>query len=194
MPDSLMRTVLGGLVVCTLAALTLHGRATGQGAGKDGGADLTKAPLDRLVADLDSVDGKVRVAATREIFRRGQDALAGLRKVGAKQVAPFGGTIAPRRLDVVYSLIQGLPPNPPGARSGYRTDSFGLHVDQGTALQDVEAMGKKYGFSPSSTFRADSRPSCYVRLDQGKALEEVMRRVLTEEPRVRTVNLNYFEG
>ena len=31
----------------------------------------------QLIADLDSADGKVRVAASKEIFRRGKKALAG---------------------------------------------------------------------------------------------------------------------
>ncbi len=150
--------------------------------------------VERLIADLASADGKVRAAATGEIFARGKGVLPELKKAGAKQIAPFGGTVdGARRLDAVYSLLEGLPPNLLGARSGYKTDGFGLHVVKGTTAEDVARLGKNYGFTLDGTFRADGRPNCYVKLAPGKTLDEVLRRVLAEVPAVATTNLNYFE-
>jgi len=54
-------------------------------------------------------------------------------------------------------------------------------------------MGKKDGFVVEKDFGPDSRPNCYVRVEPGKKLEDVLKRVLTEEPKVRTANLSYFE-
>src|SRR5262245_19260554 len=70
-----------------------------------------KPSLDKLIADLDAADGKVRAAATKEIFGRGKEALAALEGAGAKQIAPVSGGINTRRLDAVFSLLQGLPQN-----------------------------------------------------------------------------------
>jgi hypothetical protein len=36
-------------------------------------------------------------------------------------------------------------------------------------------------------------PAGFVRVEQGKNLQDVLKRLLCEEPRVRTANLNYFE-
>jgi hypothetical protein len=149
--------------------------------------------LNKLVNDLDSADGNVRVTATKEIFLRGKEALAALKEAGANQVAPTGGTANTRRLNIVYSLIEGLPPTPQKALAGYKTDSFGLHVVPGTTAEDVVEMGKKYGFKVDGSFKDVHSPSCYVRLAKDKALAEVLQRLLTEEPKIRTINLNYFD-
>jgi hypothetical protein len=148
-------------------------------------------PIEKLLAALDSADGNERAAATAEIFRRGKDVLPDLRKAGAKQIAPTGGTTATRRLDMVFSLLEGLPPNIPNALAGYGPDSFGLHVAEKTTAADVAAMGKKYGFTLAGDFRDDGRPNCYVQISKG-SLAEVLTRLLSEEPKVTTVNLNYF--
>jgi RNA polymerase sigma factor (sigma-70 family) len=148
--------------------------------------------VEELVADLASADGKRRAAATAEVFRRGRHLLPALRKAGAKQIAPTGGTTSTRRLDMVYSLLKGLPPNDPGARPGYHTTSFGLHLVDGSTAEEVEAMGKKYGFSPFAAPSPGAAPQCYARVPEG-ALPTVLRRLLSEEPKVITVNLNYFE-
>src|SRR4051812_27034505 len=73
----------------------------------------TKMSNEELVAALEAADGSVRVAATAKLFRRGKETLPALKAVGAKQVAPVGGTVdGTRRRDLVYSLLEGLPPNP----------------------------------------------------------------------------------
>jgi hypothetical protein len=183
-------TVFLGALLCTLVWLSAGQRAPAQGAEPKGGH--AKMPIEKLLASLDSADGKARAAATAELFRRGKDVLPALRAAGAKQVAPTGGTITTRRLDIVFSLLEGLPPNIPNALAGYQTDSFGLHVAEKTTAADVAAMGKKYGFALVGDFRADGRPNCYVRISEG-SLAEVLTRLLSEEPKVTTVNLDYFE-
>jgi hypothetical protein len=151
------------------------------------------ATVEKLIADLNSADGAVRTAATRELFARGKAVLPDLKKAGAKQITPFGTVDGTRRIDAVYSLIEGLQPNLPRARAGYTSDSFGLHVAAGTTADDVAAMAKKYGFTPAGDFRADTRPNVYVKLAPGKPLEDVLKRILAEEPKATTINLNYVE-
>ena len=77
--------------------------------------------------------------------RRGKAILPDLKKAGATQVAPTGATLDTKRLDIEYSAIEGLPPNPPDAGSGYKTDSFGLHVEKGMTEDELQKMCKKYG-------------------------------------------------
>lgn len=143
-------------------------------------------PVDKLVADLQGEDGMKRVAAPKELFQRGKDVLEGLKKAGAKQITP-SGTIASRRLDVVYSLIEGLSPG------NYVRNSFGLWVEKGTTQEEVLQMGKRHGFTLEGTFRPDGVPNAYVWLNQGKVLADVLRGVLASEPKVVSVNLNYVE-
>src|SRR5208283_5000518 len=98
-----------------------------------------------LVADLNSPDGQKRIAASAEIFRRGKAVLPDLKKAGAKQVAPVGGTVdGTTRLAMTYSVIEGFPLNPPKARAGYRTDTFGLHVEKGTTAEDIQKICQKH--------------------------------------------------
>ena len=153
---------------------------------------LAEMSIDKLIADLGSIDGKERTLATAEIFRRGKDTLPALRNARAKQIAPTGGSIdGTGRLNIVFSLLEGLPPNQPKALEGYRTDGFGLHVEKRTTVAEVKAMGEKYGFSLDGDFSANSSPNCYVRI-KNKSLTEVLIRLLSEEPRVISLNLNYF--
>ena len=165
-------------------------------------APIEKASLDKLIDDLDSADGQVRIAATKEIFRRGAPVLPGLKKAGAKQIAPFGPMVDvdkdgrqfchTPRLDMVYSLLEGLPPNK--TLSGYGTDQFAINAIKGTTRKEIEEMGKACGFSIKDeplAFKANGNPTCYVSLGKGKTLAGVLKRVLTEEPKVTTLNLYY---
>lgn len=146
-------------------------------------------PVKSLVADLKSADGAKRIASTKELFRQGKGVLPDLKQAGAKQISPFG-TIQTRRLDMVFSLIEGLKPSP--RRAGYKSNSFGLHLENGITEDEVVQMGKKHGFVLEGELR-NGVPNCYVRLVNGKSLAEVLRAVLTGEPKVTSVNLNYFE-
>ncbi|MCX7993699.1 MAG: hypothetical protein N2651_08525 [Fimbriimonadales bacterium] len=156
----------------------------------DGAQPSTPQPFERLtvaqlVRLLSSKDGRERAAATKELFRRGRRIAPDLRKAGAKPIA----TVSPPRLDVVYSLIQGLP------QGNYRTDSFGLHMEPKTSREEVEALGEKYSFvlPPEEPFDTRYAPNCYVRLRRGVQLEAILRALLSNEPKVVTVNLNYYE-
>jgi hypothetical protein len=122
-------------------------------------ADARERPVGILVAELESADGRTRLAATQELFARGKAALPDLEKTGARLIAP-AGTINPRRPDVVYSLLKGLPPNPPGARGGCRPDGFGLHLEIPASQGDVERTGQQYGFALSGILSNFTRPSC----------------------------------
>jgi hypothetical protein len=94
---------------------------------------------------------------------------------------------------MVYSVLEGFPPNPPGAHAGYRPDAFGLHVENGTTAEDIGKICEKYRCALIGKFNPDFRPSCYVQVGQGTTLEAVIRQILASEPKVTTINLNYFE-
>ena len=160
-------------------------------AGQEAGQKMS---IEMLINDLGSGDGGKRTAATKEIFRRGKAVLPDLKKAGAKQVAPTGATVDTKRLDIVYSAIEGFPPNPPDARSGYKTDSFGLHVEKGMTEDELQKMCKKYGCTLVGKFIPASLPSCYLKIGPGPALEALIQQILSAEPKVTTINLNYFVG
>ena len=171
-----------GTAIVILGAI---GWVTGQEAGQ-------KMPIENLIGDLGSDDGAKRIAASAEIFRRGKDVLPDLKKAGAKQVAPGGATLDTRRLDMVYSVMEGFPPTPPRAVGGYMTDKFGLLVEKGTTGDEVQKMSEKYKCTLDGKFNIEHRPSCYFQIGKGQSLEEVIRQVLVNEPKVIKINLNYF--
>jgi hypothetical protein len=94
---------------------------------------------------------------------------------------------------MVYSVLQGFPPNQPKALAGYITDKFGLHVEKGTTEEEIRKMATKHGCSLQGKFNLDFRPSCYFQIGPRQSLAEVIRQVLSGEPKVRTINLNYYE-
>lgn len=175
-----MRFWIFAIILAAATGASAHQREAGE-----------KVSIETLVADLNSPDGQKRIAASAEIFRRGKAVLPDLKKVGAKQVTPFG-TILSSRLNAVYSLIEGLPANPVDKLAGYSTSRIGLILEKGTTKEEVIQMGKKYGFSLGN-FRGDTVPNCYVTLDKGKSLADVMQQVLKTEPKLISVHLHYFE-
>jgi RNA polymerase sigma factor (sigma-70 family) len=144
-------------------------------------------PIGILVTELESADGATRLSATKDLFARGKDAIADLEKAGAKSLLPARPGI-PRRLDVVYSLLKGLPDNPLG--TGAESNCFGLHLDVLQTQADVERMGKQYGFSIRGDFSKTGSLKCFVTPEKGKKLPDVMRAVLTGEAKVITLQLN----
>ena len=105
-----------------------------------------------------------------------------------------------RRNGSVTAAIRGAVPlksavrkSPRTNRAGYKTNSFGIHLEKDCTKRYVVAMGKKHGFRLPDSFRADGRPNCYVILERGKNLPAVLKAVLLNEPKVVSVNLNYFE-
>ena len=137
--------------VCGIALVTLT--TSSFVGGQEGG----KMSIEMLVNDLNSGDGSKRAAATTEIFLRGKAALSDLKKAGAKQVAPVGGSVdGTRRLDMVYSVLEGFPPNHPKAFAGYKTDTFGLHVEKGTTAEDIQKICQKYQCTLVGKFNTES--------------------------------------
>ena len=175
------------LVMSVLILATTSCRATGQ-------EDLKKMSIRSLVGDLSSADGTKRVVASAELFRRGKDVLPELKNAGAKQLAPFEGSVdGTRRLDMVYSVIEGFPPNAPTYRAGYRTNSFGLHLEKGTTEEDARKIAKTHQCILVGDFTTEGRPNCYLQVGSSGMLEAVIRRILSTEPKVTTINLNAFE-
>jgi hypothetical protein len=154
-------------------------------------AVATPDQVRQWIANVSADDGRKRMAATQALFKLGPDAIEPLKRAGAMQISPLG-TIATRRLDMIYSLVVGLELSPPGGRAGYTTNGFGLHADKDCTLEEVTKLGEKYGFDIDGPFQPDGQPACYVDLKPGKNLVEVLKAILSNEPRVVTVNLNYF--
>jgi RNA polymerase sigma factor (sigma-70 family) len=148
-----------------------------------------RTSVEQLVAELKSAEGDVRVAATRELFDRGKQALPELKKAGAKNIGSEG-TIASSRLDAVFSLIQGLTPS--GKTRHYANGSFGLNLQPGTTTDEFSALAKKYDLEPLGKLDFEGQPNCYVAY-KSKSLPDVLKRLLTEAPLVMSVSLNYVE-
>ena len=129
-------------------------------------------------------DPAARLSATQELFRRGPAILPQLERAGSKPMS----TVSPARGDVIYTLLRGHLSTESAA-----PDSFGLQVDANLTASDVQRMGLAHGFRliPYSQCRPDVSPICYVHLLPGRNLAAVLREILTTEPRVSTVNLNY---
>ena len=157
----------------------------------EGQEETKKMTTENLIREMSSADGNARVTATAELFRRGKDVLPDLKKAGAKQVAPFGPST--RRLDMVYSVFEGFPPNVPTALFGYTTNSFGLHVEKGTTEEDIQKICMKHQCTLVGKFTTEGRPNCYLQIGPGPSLEAVIQQILTTEPKVTTINLNYFD-
>ena len=95
---------------------------------------------------------------------------------------------------IVYSILEGFQPNQPKALGGYKTDSFGLHVEKGTTADDVRKICQKYQCTLVGKFITESRPNCYLKIGPGQFLGAVIQQILEAEAKVTTINLNYFEG
>jgi hypothetical protein len=56
-------------------------------------------------------------------------------------------------------------------------------------------MGARHGFTlpTDHVLDTDNSPSCYVLLKEGNDLWHVIAQLLSIEPKVRTVNLNYVD-
>jgi hypothetical protein len=158
-----------------------------------GPEEIGEFPINSLISDLSSEAGAKRVAASAEILRRGKVVLPDLKKAGAKQLAPAGGTLHTRRLDMVYSAMEGFPPDLPGTQVGYLTDAFGLYVEKGTTEEEILAMSKKYGCKLDGKLNLEGRPSIKFGIGKGQSLERVIQQVLANEPKVITINLYYIE-
>ena len=148
--------------------------------------DLPPATVAELLAAVNGAEAGARLSATRELFLRGPSIVGQLESAGALAM----GTLSPPRGDVVYSLLKGELSTANAAPA-----TFGLHVEAGTSMQDVERMGRAHGFRllPAAVCRPNQSPSCYVQLVPGRRLADVLRDILTTEAQVRTVNLNQVE-
>ncbi|RVG20638.1 hypothetical protein [Sinorhizobium meliloti] len=150
------------------------------------GAESMSQPSDnKLMAAVLGDDPQVRTIASATLLQQGLDAIDTLVESGASAMSG----LAPRRLDVIYSILTG-------ETSGrYKTNTFGLHLLPGTTSEVVREIGDRTGFilAEGSTCSTDQFPSCYVTVRQGADMWEVMTRLLSTEPAVVTVNLNYIE-
>jgi hypothetical protein len=171
--------------------------------------DLSKVSVEDLARDLSSEDGARRVLASRELLRRrkySQDILKDLEKAGAKEVLPI---VSPtekqpmtRRLDLVYSLIRGLPRVDPKSQMGIRMNRFTLRLDKGVTRAEFDRMERQYKFGLHSEkqdmFRPDAATVCDVVITEewepaartpSEKLEQAVEEILTTEPRVETISL-----
>src|SRR5262249_1955700 len=148
--------------------------------------DERPRPVPVLVAELDSADGRLRVEATKELFRRGPAVLKELESAGAKPVTPADGKAGARRPGVGYSLLEGVP-------ADTRRDRIPLRFDIYTTEEMVDRMGEAYGFRFAALEErhplAGAVPVSDMGLAEGKKPEDVLRAVLGSEARVVTAGL-----
>jgi len=150
------------------------------------GGDMSQKAVVALLKQANGHDPAARLEASRALFRLGPAVAPQLERAGAKPMA----TISSPRGDVIYTLLSGKL-----NLAGADPNSFGVHVEANTSAKDVDRMGAAHGFrvlAPGQC-RPDLSPACYVHLLSGKRLADVLRDVLTSEPRVTTVSLNYIE-
>lgn len=156
------------------------------------GDSLEHIPFKRLLADLESPSGKIRLAATRELFRRNDRVQADLKEAGARNL--FVNRFAPKvtRLDMVFSLIEGADPTQP---AGLRGRQFMLYVEEGVTDDDVARMGRRHGFVASAIARpADALTelrgcTCSVTAKDPVAVERAVYHLLVDEPHVVTAGM-----
>jgi RNA polymerase sigma-70 factor (ECF subfamily) len=169
-------------------------------------SDLSKVSVEDLARELTSQDGARRVLASRELLRRGTDILKDLEKAGAKEVLPI---VSPtekqpmsRRLDLVYSLIRGLPQVDPKSQMGIRMNRITLRLAKGVTRAEFDRMERQYKFGlhveRQDMFRPDAATVCDVVLTEEwepaarpatEKLEHTVEEILTTEPRVETIDL-----
>lgn len=94
---------------------------------------------------------------------------------------------------MVYSVMDGFPPDQPRTPVGYLTDSFGVYAEEGTSEAEIQAMSKRYGCMIDGKFNLEGRPSCKFDIAKGRSLEKVIQQILANEPKVITINLYYVE-
>ena len=146
----------------------------------------SKMEVSSLIADAAGEDPALRTKASAAILAGGATVVPQLEAAGAK---PMTG-LTPSRLDVLYSAITG-------EHGGhYTTNSLGIHLEPGTTLADVKAMGERSGFVVPDSVPGDlaGSPSAYVVPRTGADLFDVIKRLLATEEKVITVNLNYYEN
>jgi|GEM_PF-1623405 len=146
---------------------------------------MSQLSKDQLMSAILGDDPQLRTTASAAILQQGSDAIDTLVERGAR---PMLG-LTPSRLDVIYSILSGE------TTGRYKTNSFGIHVLPETTLEALRQIGDRAGFVlPSgSTCSAGQFPSCYVTVRQDADLWDVMTRLLSTEPAIVSVNLNYIE-
>lgn len=152
----------------------------------------------RLLADLESTDGQVRIAATKEILRRAEvgdlKAFNDHKKLPRSLFATYFLS-NPTRLDGVYSLTVKFGED---VSHLCRNDSFLLYVKKGVAKEEVEKIGKKYGFAVYPAMKNDAqgpqdtdRWDCVLNVIGVKQMQQTFRELFTKEPAVVCVGLYY---
>jgi len=150
------------------------------------GGNVSQEAVAALLRQANGSDPAARLEASRTLFRLGPAIAPQLERAGARPMR----TISTSRGDVIYTLLSGKL-----GLADADPNTFGVHVEANTSAQDVDRMGRAHGFSilAPGQCRPDLSPACYVHLLSGKRLADVLRDVLTSEPRVTTVSLNYVE-
>jgi hypothetical protein len=150
-----------------------------------GAEDKPKEEIESLISLVNGGDAADRVAASRELFRRGPKIAKELVAAGAKRMTG----ISPPRLDVIYTVISGL------SATERSSEFLGLHFEKQTTPEDVREMGLRYGFRLDSDtmFSSDGAPTSYVHLLQNTNVATLIQELLVHEPTLKTINFNYSE-
>ncbi len=192
---------LSGVILCVTAVWSESPRRAASG--PSSGPATTSAPtsqaastpagaarIKELIANLASDDGRKRTAASVELLSLGNAALEPLKQAGAFQLTPQAQNrqIQARRMDLVYSLLDGLRQDPV---KGFRTDAILLRVENNCTVDDLADMGKRLGFTLKRGVTVIDGWIAVLPADAGK-FSELLKALLTNERKVIEVHLLYF--
>ena len=149
---------------------------------------IDRAKIKGLIADLSSDDGAKRVAATKQLLALGANAVDPLAEAGAQQLTPKCQLAEVRRLDAVYTLLDGLHQN---ASEGYRTDLFLVRVEKDCTVEEVSKIAARCGFTIKARNGINDGYCGAFPQDQ-KNLAGILKAILSGEPKVISVQLTYF--
>jgi hypothetical protein len=155
------------------------------------GDSLDHIPTQRLLADLESTKGQIRLVATRELFRRNHRVQGELKAAGAQNLFTAVYVPQPTRRDMIFSLIEGVDIKQVQVREQFR-----LVVEEGVTDEDVARLGRRHGFAATSKLsKADDRPAksrvctCKPTAKDPVATDRAVYLLLVEEPHVITAEV-----
>lgn len=139
------------------------------------------APITASASGEDRIDSP---SETAKMFSKGASAISELKALGANRA----DTIDPKRLDMIYSLVANDIPN------NVRRDSFGIHLKNSMSSGQQMRFEKRFGIRIAGMCNPASRPACYANVVSHKPLTTVMKKILSTDSSVASLNFNFVEN
>jgi len=142
-------------------------------------SDLSGTPLEILITMVQSEVATDRMAATKEVFRRGASVLPTL------EGRIFPHQTKRRDMDTLLDILRENH-----TASNCKQDEFGIYLDKPMSEEAITALGNTYGFSRELSCANSGIPTCYVTVDAGYTLTDVTVTLLQEVPEI--IDVNFF--